>query len=133
MLGRVVAGKLTICEAAYSRVVAADNTVRLDSVVLQLPPRVRSSWSNLRVELRQYLGGSFSVRAPGGRELARSSVPGVPPKLRAREWSRAPVAGITPLPHDKNHPWRRYAPGWPAATDSPAYGAGMALGSGKPS
>lgn len=101
----------SVCCFKYSRIVAADNTVRLDAVVLQLPPRVRGSWSNLRVELRQYLDGSFSVHAPGGRELARSSVPGVTPKLRAREWSRAPVAGITPLPRDKNHPWRRYAPG----------------------
>ena len=101
----------SVCCFKYSRVVAADNTVRLDSVILQLPPRVRGSWSNLRVELRQYLDGSFSVHAPGGRELARSSVPATPPKLRARGWRRAPVGGVTPLPRDKNHPWRRYAPG----------------------
>lgn len=43
----------SVCCFKYSRVVAADNTVRVDSVVLQLPPRVRGSWSNLRVELRQ--------------------------------------------------------------------------------
>jgi len=101
----------SVCCFKYSRIVASDNTVRLDGAVLQLPPRVRGSWSNLRVEMRHYFDGSFSVHAPGGRELARSSVPQVAPQMRAREWSRAPVAGITPLPRDKSHPWRRYAPG----------------------
>ena len=101
----------SVCCFKYSRIVGGDNTVRLDGVVLQLPPRVRGSWASLRVELRQYLDGSFSAHAPGGRELARSGVPNVPPTLRARGWSRAPVPGITPLPRDKNHPWRRYSPG----------------------
>ncbi|MEO8632949.1 MAG: ISNCY family transposase [Chloroflexota bacterium] len=103
----------SICCFKYNRIVAGDNTVRLDGVVLQLPARIRGSWSNLRVELRQYLDGSFSVHAPGGRELARSAVPAVPPTLRAREWSRAPIGGVTPLPRnvDRSHPWRRYAPG----------------------
>lgn len=98
----------SVCCFKYSRVVAADNTVRLDGVVLQLPPRTRGSWANLRSEVRQYLDGSFSVHAPGGRELARSAVPTVPPELRAREWSRAPIGGITPLPRSRDHPWRRY-------------------------
>ena len=114
-----------VCCFKYRRVVAGDNTVRFDGVVLQLPPRVRGSWANLRVELRQHLDGSWSVHAPGGRELARSAVPAVPPTLRAREWSRAPVSGVTPLPRDvdRSHPWRRYDPrglrGRPPLTEYP--------------
>lgn len=102
----------SVCCFKYGRIVAGDNTVRLDGVVLQLPPRVRGSWANLRVELRQYVDGSFSVHAPGGRELARSGVPRIAPQVRAREWVRAPIAGITPLSRPRTHPWRRYAPGY---------------------
>ena len=113
----------SVCCFKYGRIVAGDNTVRLDGVVLQLPPRVRGGWANLRVELRQYVDGSFSVHAPGGRELARSAVPRGAPQVRAREWSRAPIAGITPLPRDKTHPWRRYDPrgfrGRPPLTEYP--------------
>ena len=102
----------SVCCFKYSRLVASDNTVRLDGAVLQLPPLgVRGSWAHQRVELRQYLDGSFSAHAPGGRELARSAVPSTPPKLRARNYVRAPIAGIQPLPKPKDHPWRKWQPG----------------------
>lgn len=102
----------SVCCFKYSRIVASDNTVRLDGVLLQLPPLgQRGSFAHQRVELRQYLDGSCSVHAPGGRELARSAVPAVPPVLRARSYARAPIAGVQPLPKPKDHPWRRWQPG----------------------
>jgi transposase len=100
-----------VCCFKYARLVAADSTVRLDGVVLQLPPRARHwSWAGQRVELRQYLDGSFSAHAPGGAELARSAVPQAPPKLRAQPHTRAPIPGVQPLPRrGANSPWRK---GW---------------------
>ena len=101
-----------VCCFKYSRIVAADNTVRLDDVVVQLPPLGRrGSWAHQRVELRQYLDGSFSVHAPGGRELARSAVPARPPRIRAQHYVRAPISGVQPLPKPKTHPWREWRPG----------------------
>lgn len=102
----------SVCCFKYSRLVAGDNTVSLEGVLLQLPPRgVRASWARQRVELRQYLDGSWSVHAPGGRELARSAVPKTPPLVRARAYVRAPIAGVQPLPRDAAHPWRKWQPG----------------------
>lgn len=108
----------SVCCFKYGRLVAQDNTVRLDGVVLQLPPRnVHWSWARQRVELRQYLDGSFSVHAPGGRELARSAVPKTPPKLRAKGYARAPIPGVQPLPKlGATSPWRKGYKNWhPAA------------------
>ncbi len=108
----------SVCCFKYGRLVAQDNTVRLDGVVLQLPPRgTHWSWARQRVELRQYLDGSFSAHAPGGRELARSAVPKTPPKLRAQRYVRAPIAGVQPLPKlGATSPWRKGYKDWhPAA------------------
>lgn len=108
----------SVCCFKYARLVAQDNTVRLDGVVVQLPPRnVHWSWARQRVEVRQYLDGSFSVHAPGGRELARSAVPKTPPKLRAKGYSRAPIPGVQPLPKPgATSPWRKGYKDWhPAA------------------
>ena len=108
----------SVCCFKYSRLVAGDNTVRLDGVLLQLPPRAKHwSWARQRVELRQYLDGSFSVHAPGGRELARSAIPKTPPKLRARGFTRAPIPGVQPLPvRGATSPWRKGYKDWhPAA------------------
>lgn len=97
----------SVCSFKYSRVVAADNTLRLGSVLLQLPPRgAFGSWAHQRVECRQHLDGSWSILAPGGRELARSAVPLSAPKLRAEPYKRAPVAGVAPLPRP-GATWRR--------------------------
>jgi transposase len=99
----------SVCCFKYARIVAADNTVRFEGVALQLPPRAQHwSWSGQRIELRHHLDGSFSVHAPGGRELARSAIPAVTPTLRARGFARAPIPGVTPLPvRGANSPWRK--------------------------
>jgi transposase len=100
-----------VCCFKYSKRVAMDNTVRFDQVLLQLPRRAGAgSWANTRVELRQYLDGSLSVHAPGGRVLARSAIPTALPTLRARDYARAPIPGVPALPLQrppKSHPWRR--------------------------
>ncbi|HEX9268228.1 MAG TPA: ISNCY family transposase [Candidatus Limnocylindria bacterium] len=108
----------SVCCFKYGRIVAQDNTVRLDGVVLQLPPRgTHWSWARQRVEVRQYLDGSWSVHAPGGPELARSAVPSTPPKLRAKGYRRAPIPGVQPLPTPgTTSPWRAGLKDWhPAA------------------
>lgn len=106
-----------VCCLKYVRLVAPDNTVRLDGVVVQLPPRsTHWSWARQRVEVRQYLDGSFSVHAPGGRELARSAVPATAPKIRARQYARAPIPGVQPLKLGATSPWRKGYKNWhPAA------------------
>jgi transposase len=108
----------SVCCFKYSRVVAHDNTVRMDEVLLQLPPRATHwSWAGQRVEVRQHLDGSWSAHAPGGRELARSAVPATPPKIRARQYTRAPIPGVQPLPKPgATSPWRKGFKNWhPAA------------------
>lgn len=106
----------SVCCFKYARLVAQDNTVRLDGVVLQLPPRgAHWSWARQRVECRQHLDGSWSVHAPGGRELARSAVPTTTPKIRAKAYVRAPITGVQPLPKSAT-PWRKGFKDWhPAA------------------
>ncbi len=108
----------SVCCFKYARMVAQDNTVRLEGVLLQLPPRARHwSWAGQRIELRQHLDGSLSAHAPDGRELARSTVPKIAPKLRAQHYPRAPIAGVPPLPvRGATSPWRKGWKNWhPAA------------------
>jgi transposase len=108
----------SVCCFKYSRMVAADNTVRIDGQVIQLPPLgVRGSYARQRVEVRQHLDGACSVHAPGGRELARSAVPATPPTLRAQPYARAPISGVQPLPRPGlSSPWRKGTQDWhPAA------------------
>jgi len=105
-----------VCCFKYSKRVALDNTVRFGEVMLQLPRRAGwGSWANARVELRQYLDGSLSVHAPGGRVLARSAVPTRLADLRARDYARAPIPGVPALPLQrppKDHPWRKDLREW---------------------
>ena len=108
----------SVCCFKYARLVAQDNTVRLDGQVLQLPPRAKHwSWAGQRIELRQHLDGSCSAHASDDRELARSAVPKSAPKLRAQGYTRAPIAGVPPLPvRGANSPWRKGWKDWhPAA------------------
>ncbi|HZP97602.1 MAG TPA: ISNCY family transposase [Candidatus Limnocylindria bacterium] len=107
----------SVCCFKYSRVVAQDNTVSLDGAPRQLPPRsTHWGWAGQRVEVRQHVDGSWSVHA-GGRQLARSAVPSTTPKIRARRYTRAPVASVQPLPTPgATSPWRKGYKDWhPAA------------------
>jgi transposase len=46
----------------YERTVAADNTVKLGDLILQIPPGPRNrSYAQARVDIRQHLDGSWSV------------------------------------------------------------------------
>ncbi|MEX2046040.1 MAG: ISNCY family transposase [Chloroflexota bacterium] len=104
----------SICCLKFSRLVAADNTVGFEGLTLQLPPKIRGGWAHQRVEIRQHLDGTVAVHAPGGQLLARSATPAVPPRLRVRDYTRAPVAGVQPLPRniDRSHPWRQWQGGF---------------------
>lgn len=100
-----------VCCLKYGRHVAADNTVRHEGVVVQLPPRVRGTYAHLRVEVRHHLDGSVGVHLPGGKQLARSAA-GAAMRFRAGR-TRAPVGGVRPDPRnvDRSHPWRQWRPG----------------------
>ena len=107
----------------YQRVVARDNTVRLDGRIIQIPPGPgRRSYFAARVWVHELLNGSLGVWYQG-RWLARTSARGDNPTLRARKRAplkpeRPPAPPQLPLeaepvrtqtpwkpPHD--HPWRR--------------------------
>lgn len=104
----------TICCLKFSRIVASDNTVGFEGTTLQLPPKIRGGWAHQRVEVRLALDGTLSVHAPGGELLARAATPTTPPRLRVRDYTRAPVAGVQPLPRniDRAHPWRQWQDGF---------------------
>ena len=117
-----------ILSCRYSRVVARDNTVRLGSRLIQIPPGARGrSYARRRVEVRELLDGRIIVRAdtavvaelasPGpdfclvphggpsaGRAADRARRPrGTPGTLQA---ALAHLAAAVP-PRRKTHPWRR--------------------------
>jgi len=114
----------------YQRVVARDNTVRLDGRLIQIPPGSRRrSYFAARVWVHEFLDGGFGVRyqddwlARGkGKEVAvlrarkrkpalpeRPSTPSLPLPLEAP--SRA-VASARPSPARQAHPWRNWNPGY---------------------
>jgi transposase len=122
----------------YQRVVAPDNTVRLDGRLLQIPPGPRQrSYSAARVWVHEFLDGGFGVRYQDewlvrgkGNELAvvrarkrkpalaeRPPTPSLPLPL---ETPSPAVASARPSPTP--HPWRRWNPGYlkrePARTES---------------
>jgi transposase len=101
-----------VCCLKYTRHVAADNTLRHEGAIVQLPPRIRGSYAHLRVEVRHHLDGSVGVHLPGGRQLARSA-PGAATRFRSEGNRRAPVGGVKPDPRnvDRGHPWRQWRPG----------------------
>jgi transposase len=107
----------------YQRVVARDNTVRLDGRIIQIPPGPgRRSYFAARVWVHELLDGSLGVWYKE-RWLARTSARGDNPTLRARKRAprkpeRQPAPPQLPLgakpahaqkpwkpPQD--HPWRR--------------------------
>lgn len=123
----------------YQRVVARDNTVRLDGHLIQIPPGSRRrSYFAARVWVHEFLDGGFGVRYQDdwlvrgkGKEVAvvrarkrkpalpeRPSTPSLPLPLEAP--SRA-VASARPAPARQPHPWRNWNPGYlkqPARTES---------------
>ena len=73
-----------ICAFHYARQVAADNTVRVEQVVLQLAPGPhRRSYARAQAEVVQGLDGSWRVYV-GDRLLATTPAPPEPGQLRAR-------------------------------------------------
>jgi transposase len=73
-----------LCCLRYVRVVARDDTVRLDEHRLQLlPPRGHGTYARCRVEVREHLDGSLSVWHHG-QPLATQSAPLEATQLRAR-------------------------------------------------
>jgi hypothetical protein len=114
----------------YQRVVARDNTVRLDGHLIQIPPGSRRrSYFAARVWVHEFLDGGFGVRYQDdwlvrgkGKEVAvlrarkrkpalpeRPSTPSLPLPLEAP--SRA-VASARPSPARQPHPWRNWNPGY---------------------
>jgi transposase len=103
----------------YARVVAMDNTVRLDGRLIQIPPGPRGrSYAGAHVWVHELLDGSLGVWYQE-RWLARTSARG-DVSLRARKAARNPAQPKPqrlPLPQPElvakapsPHPWRRYNP-----------------------
>jgi len=114
----------------YQRVVARDNTVRLESRLIQIPPgQRRRSYFAARVWVHELLDGSLGVRYQD-QWLVRGAAGKLDALVRARKRKpplpeREPLAGLT-LPKARPskpstgspelHPWRRYNPGYLART-----------------
>jgi len=80
-----------ICSFAYLRTVAADDTIRLGSLHLQLAPRPpRLTWARTTVEVREHLDGSLSAWH-AGLQIALAPAPPDAGQLRARGGPRAPA------------------------------------------
>lgn len=117
-----------VCSMHYVRVVANDNTVRLEERLVQIPPGPRRrSYAQCRVQLQERLDGELVVLYEGrviARQPRQSDLP-----LRARKRTRGrelladPVTRTPPpaspgdeveLPADllvpprTRHPWRTY-------------------------
>jgi hypothetical protein len=123
----------------YQRVVARDNTVRLDGRLIQIPPGSRRrSYFAARVWVHEFLDGGFGVRYQDdwlvrgkGKDVAvlrarkrKPALPERPPtpslSLPLETPSRA-VASARPAPARQPHPWRNWNPGYlkqPARTES---------------
>ncbi|MCU0483545.1 MAG: ISNCY family transposase [Chloroflexi bacterium] len=106
-----------VCAFRWRRAVGSDSCVRLEGMVLQLPPGPGGrSLAGRRVELELRLDGRLLVVADG-RLLA--AVPAPPEPRRLREVRLLAPGGPAPEPISRNvgyrpgdtHPWRRVAPG----------------------
>lgn len=107
----------------YQRVVALDNTVRLEGRLIQVPPGPgQRSYAGARVWVHEFLDGSLGVWYKE-RWLVRTSATGSTAALRARNRQpRLPERPVTPPvarpspPHKQKaspaapHPWRRWNP-----------------------
>lgn len=108
----------------YERVVARDNTVRLEKRLIQiLPGPMRRSYFAAHVWVHEFLDGSLGVWYQD-RWIARSSARGDSPTVRARKRRRqrerpqGPAPQPLPLPAAEQqktpppHPWRTWNPGY---------------------
>lgn len=104
-----------VCCLAYTRTVAADNTISFGGRHLQLQPGPqRASYARLTVAVREHLDGGLSVTYQG-ETLAADPAPATAPTLRARQGRRAlPDLSIPRKPGpgtakpSPTHPWRTY-------------------------
>ena len=106
-----------VCAFRWRRAVGNDGCVRLEGMVLQLPPGPGGrSLAGRRVEIELRLDGRLLVAADG-RLLA--AVPAPPEPRRLREVQVLAPGGPPPEPTSRNvgyrpeaaHPWRRVATG----------------------
>jgi transposase len=108
----------------YERVVARDNSVRLEERLIQIPPGPkRRSYFAAHVWVHEFLDGSLGVWYQDGW-IARSSARGDSPTVRARKrrpqrpGTRPPAPQPLPLPEPRAteasapHPWRTWNPGY---------------------
>jgi transposase len=106
----------------YQRVVAMDNTVRLDGRLIQVPPGPkRRSYAGAHVWVHEFLKGSLGVWYQD-RWLTRTSAQGdltlkarkrrkqLPPKPQKLPLQPAEPALTTLEQKPAPHPWRRYNP-----------------------
>ena len=127
----------------YQRVVARDNTVRLEGRLIQIPPGPkRRSYFAARIWVHEFLDGSLGVwhqgqwlvrgkagsldarvRARGRRAELPQRLPALRPSLPL-EPTATPVAAIGGAPRPAPHPWRAWNPTYlankPARTESPS-------------
>jgi transposase len=108
----------------YERVVARDNTVRLEERLIQIPPGPkRRSYFAAHVWVHELLDGSLGVWYQD-QWIARSSARGDSPTVRARkrrpQRPKTPAPAPQPLPlpapdmskTQAPHPWRTWNPGY---------------------
>jgi len=112
----------------YQRVVARDNTVRLDGHLIQIPPGSRRrSYFAARVWVHEFLDGGLGVRYQDdwlvrgkGQEAvirARRRKPALPerpptPSLPLFQTPSPDAAPARPSPARQAHPWRNWNPGY---------------------
>ena len=114
----------------YQRVVARDNTVRLDGRLIQVPPGPkRRSYTGARVWVHELLDGGLGVwyqdqwlvRSKGSQGSQAAVVRARKRKPERKGPPEPVVAMPLPLPapvKEKGsaaHPWRRWSPGYLAA------------------
>jgi transposase len=107
----------------YERVVARDNTVRLEGRLIQIPPGPkRRSYFAAHVWVHEFLDGSLGVWYQD-RWIARTAPRGGAVTLRARRRrpqreprppapQRLPLPAIEPNQPKAPHPWRTWNPGY---------------------
>ncbi len=117
-----------ICCFKYERIVANDNTVKLEDLLIQiLPGPQRRSYAKARIRVHEYLDGTLAVVYQGQHlPVERLSPPAAPAHLHARnhpglggeirterETRKAPpprrIAQGQPWKPAEDHPWKEYA------------------------